>query len=86
MGRGSAVTAHATELQPGFCSVVQSPGLFCISCAFSRLSQALPVSDLGRSFYLLGERRGLGAELSREAEATQGGEKGVDDAGFHSFP
>ena len=54
-GGGWADTAHTTELQP-----FQSPGLFCVSCAFSRLSPALPVSDPGRSFYrgVRGIRRG----------------------------
>ena len=37
-----------------------APGLFCVSCAFSRLNPALPGSDPGRSFYrgLLGGRGG----------------------------
>ncbi len=60
-GRGWADTAHTTELQPGFCSGVQRPRLFCVSCAFSRLSPALPVSDPGRSFYR-GLRGGRGGE------------------------
>ena len=49
VGRGWADAAHAPELQPGH---------FCVSCAFSRLSPALPVFDPGRSFY----RGGRGVE------------------------
>ena len=63
-GGGWADTAHTTELQP-----FQSPGLFCVSCAFSRLSPALPVSDPGRSFYC-GVRGGRGGRGSRFREPT----------------
>ncbi len=69
-GRGWADTAHATELQPCFetgKAEFESPGLFCVSCAFSRLSPALPVSDPGRSVYrgLRGERGGEGEPVPR---------------------
>ena len=40
---------------------VQGSVLFCVSCAFSRLNPALPVSEPGRSFYR-GSQGGRGGE------------------------